>query len=385
MRTVGRLVIALVCVFSVGLETLPARAGMPRPQWDGGPYPVALEKHRPSYPVELWKHEDGQIVSLSLAIDSTGAVTSIEPIQGGGVFLELALDSARRWRYGPAIANGQAVRSYDRLFTWFNPERAVWSEEENRILDVEPQPLVPVPFPCPPGSELVLADRNNDLINVRVDVSGRVREVQFFRPAPPDSDSVRRTALRWIYRPLVSPDGPNAGRAIPFWATIRVDRSCSRHGQTELVRPDSLMLARLERTSRFRISKLTPSPQEQATLYGGSRSLPHAAQSLARARMTPGYQILSSDAVEFREVPADSIRLTIQAILTDERSYRARRRDETGAALEPGFVIKWNDYELVISPASDVMHIWGRSIMLKVPLGSRREELQRLLRAIFPS
>jgi hypothetical protein len=94
---------------------------------------------------------------------------------------------------------------------------------------------------------------------------------------------------------------------------------------------------------------------------------------------------VSSDAVAFREVPADSIKSTLRAILTDENSYRGYRPRNSGPVPDPEYVIKWWDYELVISSTSDVIHVWSRSIMLEVPLGRRRGELQRLLKAIFPS
>jgi len=91
----------------------PPAAGSPVPEGESGPVlvpPRLLEFVHADYPPAAQQAGLTAAVKLSLQVDATGAVTTVELLEPAGHgFDEAALDAARRFRFAPATSDGVPV------------------------------------------------------------------------------------------------------------------------------------------------------------------------------------------------------------------------------------------------------------------------------------
>jgi TonB family protein len=82
-------------------------------------YPI--ERVAPDYPAELRNRGVEGYVALTLDINPRGTVSDVRVFEAKppGIFEDLVVTAARRWRFKPKIANGQPVQSSYRSFLGF--------------------------------------------------------------------------------------------------------------------------------------------------------------------------------------------------------------------------------------------------------------------------
>ena len=377
----------LLAVSTFLISTPNARAESPDFEVDPGPFPTLVSRVEPEYPATMWRGGRGDIVQVAFVVDSLGRVASADAHQGKPPFTVAALEAVRKWIYAPARQGARSVNSYDHVIFAFRPEYAVWSEEEQRVITAAPQPLIPLPFVCSQGSVQQVGSRD-DYIELHVDELGTVRDVRFLGAAPPDSELVRRTAKRWIYRPLVSPDGVHAGRVIPFWTRIAVRRSCEPEGMKRFDGPDSLLLGSLASARTIRFSILRPATPSHSMIVSIRSEYWH---SLEQPEQGPAPEkVMQSDVEWSRSVPADSLATALRRILSTGRRVRAESSPQLA---EPRYAFSWfnpansgqpNVNTILVNPSSSVLHVWAEGGLMTVAVQPNRKDLELLLRSVLP-
>ncbi len=92
---------------------------------DGRILPLAIHNPPPNYPLLAVRNGWHGTVLLRLWIDERGRVTRVEVHRGSGhtVLDGAAVAAARRWRYAPALADGEPVASVETQSVVFLPTR----------------------------------------------------------------------------------------------------------------------------------------------------------------------------------------------------------------------------------------------------------------------
>jgi periplasmic protein TonB len=65
----------------------------------------------PTYPADAREQNVEGTVTLHLAIDSSGTVQSVKPLDGPAILIPAAVAAAKNWRFLPALLNGQPVET----------------------------------------------------------------------------------------------------------------------------------------------------------------------------------------------------------------------------------------------------------------------------------
>ena len=70
----------------------------------------AMQKVTPTYPPTAKSAGITGMVTLYLEVDETGTVSAVFPTSGPQLLRQAAIDAARRWKFKPAVVEGQPVR-----------------------------------------------------------------------------------------------------------------------------------------------------------------------------------------------------------------------------------------------------------------------------------
>ena len=342
------------------------------------PSPEIIESVEPDYPVSAWWSGETDVVEFEVLVDSLGNVESIRNTDGHPPFVEPTLRALRHWKFRSPMQGTRTIASVANLSFSYFPDDVVFSEEERRIIPCAPQLLVAYPFSCRPDDAFTLAQRFNDYVAVRIDKSGFVVATRFVGTAPPDSDAVRDCARRWIFRPFVAQDGPRVSQTIPVWAAVPVVRACARYGRTVIERADSVTMWVLDHSSNAWVAKLVPTPRHE-------RAISRIGEF---ERPVPKRQVLGSDFIAMRAMPADSIRTLVSSILEDPKSYQGAGPLQTRRLPNPEYAVTlWAPgervLEMAISPAADFIAVTRDQTVMYMGYQRVRPKVRALLRALF--
>jgi periplasmic protein TonB len=91
--------------------TLPQPAAAPTPVATSRPEPVAGQTPSPRYPAQALRRGESGTVNLRVEIgpDGVPAQVSVDGSSGSRYLDRAAVDAVRRWRFRPAMSNGQPV------------------------------------------------------------------------------------------------------------------------------------------------------------------------------------------------------------------------------------------------------------------------------------
>ena len=71
--------------------------------------PVPIFKVEPEFPKGLPGDPAGGAVMLSIVVGSDGGVTVVQPLRGDPAFYENAIEAVKKWKFRPAMKEGQPV------------------------------------------------------------------------------------------------------------------------------------------------------------------------------------------------------------------------------------------------------------------------------------
>lgn len=102
----------------------PAPQPAPAPSAASQPQPIAGQTPPPRYPMQALRRGERGTVTVHAAIGPDGIPTSVSVARGSGSRLldRAAVDAVRRWRFRPAMANGQPTVGSVNVPISFNPD-----------------------------------------------------------------------------------------------------------------------------------------------------------------------------------------------------------------------------------------------------------------------
>ena len=105
--------------------TMPPPAAAPTPAYAEVDQPIAVVRPAPRYPQEALRRNIGGIVRVQVVVSPDGSVERLELASSSGDrYLDrAALEAVRRWRFTPAVRNGQPVTATVIVPLEFNPGR----------------------------------------------------------------------------------------------------------------------------------------------------------------------------------------------------------------------------------------------------------------------
>ncbi|HLK50225.1 MAG TPA: TonB family protein [Bryobacteraceae bacterium] len=105
-------------------EAPPAAAPAPRPRIGGELQQVkAISLPPPEMPMLAKERRIDGVVSLEATIDKQGAVSNVKVISGNSLLVQAAVDGVKKWRYQPAMLNGQPIEAEIKIEVRFTSGR----------------------------------------------------------------------------------------------------------------------------------------------------------------------------------------------------------------------------------------------------------------------
>ncbi|UCE28227.1 MAG: energy transducer TonB [Candidatus Coatesbacteria bacterium] len=102
--------------------------------------PEVIEEVEPEYPPERYDEGLDVKVIIRVEIDENGDVTKAYVFNSGGAgFDEAALAAARRWKFKPALEDGEPVESFAMIYVVFEKTTIpLWEERSFGNVEEEP-------------------------------------------------------------------------------------------------------------------------------------------------------------------------------------------------------------------------------------------------------
>ncbi len=115
MKHIPRALLLAAALSAVSITALAAADQPPRP----------IAQPSPAYPFDLRKEQIEGRVTLRFTVTADGSVADPVVVQSSNrVFRDLAVRAVRKWKYAPALKDGQPVSaSVSQSFTFVVPEK----------------------------------------------------------------------------------------------------------------------------------------------------------------------------------------------------------------------------------------------------------------------
>ena len=148
-------------------------------------------------------------VVLEVTVDEKGTVEGVRPIREIQSLTETAVESVKKWRFKPALLNGQPTRSRTVVAVTFNPAASLAHDvplsplsaterSSSAALEPEPVKVVLARFPQYPGNSVTAG---TVILRVTVDSKGRVENTTAIRDIASLTATCIDVVKEWRFEP----------------------------------------------------------------------------------------------------------------------------------------------------------------------------------------
>jgi TonB family protein len=156
--------------------------------------------------------------TIEIPVDASGLVSAVRMLHGNTASSPLLEPAIATWRFRPAREGNRPVRSHVLVAALIRPPQLL----DEPTLGTEPASFAlaseEVPFPTVVHRPRYPPRATGDaavVVEVRVDVNGRVRAAAILEGATPFSEEALLTARQWVFRPA-----RYIGQLVPAYAYL---------------------------------------------------------------------------------------------------------------------------------------------------------------------
>ncbi len=184
--------------------------------------PTLIKKVDPIYPAEARKNGVQGVVILEAKIDESGRVIDVMILRSVPQLNQAAVDALKQWVYEPMKIDGKPTKVFFTVTVRFQLDKEdieKFAEGAVKIKDAIPPPkLTQKVDPVYPEAARKAGIEGIVILEARIDVKGRVKNVRVLRSVPALDQAAIDALRQWVYTPLLIDGQP---KEAVFTVTVR--------------------------------------------------------------------------------------------------------------------------------------------------------------------